>query len=146
MRYLPLIAITEIFALYIVPLLGAGPVWNNYEELVMKPCKEYWWTNLLYVNNIVPSNGSFDDKCMPWAWFIPCMVQVSMILPPLLFLVTKAVERSYGTMRLMFATITLSCWTLVFVLTYTMDLGSIPITILPTNGDDDPNKLFYLDF
>lgn len=73
-RYLPLIFLTLLFALFIVPLLGAGPVWSTYNEKVMAPCQSYWWTNLLLINNIVPANGTFDDKCMPWAWFIPCMV------------------------------------------------------------------------
>jgi hypothetical protein len=30
LRYLPLIFATLIFALFIVPFLGSGPVWNHY--------------------------------------------------------------------------------------------------------------------
>jgi hypothetical protein len=101
---------------------------------------------LLLINNIVPVNGSFDDKCMPWAWFIPCMVQVSLILPPLLYCYSKLVKISFNYTRLMFAAITVSVWGYVYASAYIMDLGSLPITILPTNGDDDPNKLFYIDF
>lgn len=73
-RYLPLVIATLLFALFLVPMLGAGPIWSNYEQSVMLPCQNYWWTNVLLVNNIVPMNASFDQKCMPWAWFIPCLV------------------------------------------------------------------------
>jgi hypothetical protein len=129
-------------------MLGAGPVWNNYQEKVMLPCKNYWWTNVLYINNIVPANGSFDEKCMPWAWFIPCMVQLSLILPPLLWCYTQAKQKGFGYVRAMFAAITVTIWTTIFIVTYKLNLpGALPITILPVNpGQNDPNKLFYIDF
>lgn len=148
-RYFPLILMTELFAMFVIPLLGSGPIWDKYSEQIMKPCETYWWTNLLYVNNIVPAR-SFDDKCMPWAWFIPCMVQISLFLPPLLFAAIKTQEKNFKLMRLLFASITLASWTMIATLTWYYDVGSIPITIYPAAGksgyDADPNKLFYLDF
>jgi len=41
-------------------MIGGGPIWENYSEKVMKPCKEFWWTNVLFINNIVPTGDSFD--------------------------------------------------------------------------------------
>lgn len=62
-------------------------------------------------------------------------------------MVTKLQQRSFNYTRLLFATITFTSWALVFTTTYLMDVGSLPITILPKNGDaEDPNKLFYIDF
>jgi hypothetical protein len=87
-RYLPLVFITLLWSVFITPALGAGPVWELYNEKAMKGCESYWWTNLLFINNIVPQS-SFDDKCMPWTWFIPCLLQVSLILPILLFAFTR---------------------------------------------------------
>jgi peptidoglycan/LPS O-acetylase OafA/YrhL len=74
-RFLPLVVVTLLVALFIVPLIGSGPVWESYEQAI-EPCRTAWWTNLLFVNNILPdpTNGSYDDKCMPWAWFIPVIV------------------------------------------------------------------------
>ena len=46
----------------------------------------------------------------------------------------------------MFASITVSMWALVYTVTYEANVGALPITILPTNSADDPNKLFYIDF
>jgi hypothetical protein len=74
------------------------------------------------------------------------MVQVSLILPPLLYLITKLQKRSFGYTRLLFVAITVTSWVVVYYSTYVMNLGSLPITILPKNGDDDPNKVFYIDF
>lgn len=50
----------------------------------------YWWTNLLWVNNLYPR--AMDDKCLPWTWFIPCYVQLTLILPIFLFLAHKFKE------------------------------------------------------
>ena len=34
--------------------LAEGPLWySQYED---KICKEYWWTNLLYINNFHPKD------------------------------------------------------------------------------------------
>lgn len=52
----------------------------------------YWWTNLIWINNLYPVN--FDDKCLPWTWFIPCYVQLSLLLPIFLYLAHKL--REYG--------------------------------------------------
>lgn len=78
-RYMPLNIIAMLFVLHGLPYLGSGPVWNYYDKLVA-PCQTYWWTNVLWVNNVYPRE--FDDKCLPWTWFVPTYVQLSMILPP----------------------------------------------------------------
>ena len=90
-RYLPLVFVTLLMAMFFIPLLGSGPIWPEYEEKIMKGCQKYWWTNLLFVNNIVPANQTFDDKCMPWTWFLPVIVQLSLILPLVLALYLKTI-------------------------------------------------------
>lgn len=80
---MPLNIVLMLFAMYLMPKIGYGPIWKTYEE-VMAPCSDYWWTNVLFVNNFYPS--SFDDKCLPWNWFLPVYIQLSLILPLLLAL------------------------------------------------------------
>ncbi len=46
----------------------------------------------------------------------------------------------------MFACITVTMWAIVYTVTYKLNVGALPITILPTNSADDPNKLFYIDW
>jgi hypothetical protein len=145
-RFFPLVFATLLFAMTIVPAIGGGPTWQTYKEQVMKGCDKYWWTNLLFINNIVPTS-SFEDKCMPWSWFLPCLLQVSLILPPLLFVYSKLVQKSFVLSRIMFGIIILLCWVLIFTATYDLNVGSVPITILPVNDPEtDVNKLFYIDF
>jgi len=69
--------------LFVLPLLASGPIWSNYKTLV-GPCSSMWWTNVLWLNNLYPR--AFDDKCLPWTWFIPCYIQLSLLLPPVLAL------------------------------------------------------------
>ena len=33
--------------------LGDGPLWPTIEEGMEPNCKTSWWTNLLYINNLV---------------------------------------------------------------------------------------------
>ena len=51
-----------------------GPGSNFYQS-----CERYWWTNLLYINNIVPSNHI--NICMPWTWYLANDMQFFIIAP-----------------------------------------------------------------
>ena len=82
-RYMPLNALALLFVLFVLPFLASGPIWSNYKTLV-GPCSSMWWTNVLWLNNLYPR--AFDDKCLPWTWFIPCYIQLSLLLPPVLAL------------------------------------------------------------
>jgi len=34
---------------------------------------------LVFINNFYPAN--YDDKCLPWTWFVACYFQLSVALP-----------------------------------------------------------------
>jgi hypothetical protein len=87
-RYWLLVAVNLLVALYVIPVFGSGPIWENYAKLTSS-CEQYWWTNLVYVNNFVPSGGDFEDKCLPWTWFLPVTVQLSLIVPIYVYLYKK---------------------------------------------------------
>jgi len=86
-RFIPVLAGALIFAMCVIPLLGAGPFWVKYDA-IMDPCKTYWWTVLTFTNNIIPTE-SYDAKCFPFAWFVPCLVQLSLVTPLILAIYTK---------------------------------------------------------
>jgi len=46
---------------------GSGPFWWQM-ELLVKKCKSNWWTNILYINNFVPT--VYDQQCLPWTWYL----------------------------------------------------------------------------
>jgi len=80
-RYMPLNITAMLVAVHGLPYLGSGPIWNYFAELV-KPCSSLWWTNMFWLNNLHPAE--YNDKCLPWTWFVPTYVQLSLLLPPIL--------------------------------------------------------------
>ncbi len=101
---------------------------------------------MLFINNIVPISGSFDEKCMPFAWFIPALIQVSLILPLVLWILKQLAARNWAYVKVFCVMITLTCWAMVYTITYRYNIGSSPISILPVTDSSDPNKLFYISF
>lgn len=41
-----------LFYANLTPFLGEGPLWYGIQKKT--PCHDYWWTNLLYINNFYP--------------------------------------------------------------------------------------------
>lgn len=41
-----------LFYANLTPFLGEGPLWYGIQK--QTPCHDYWWTNLLYINNFYP--------------------------------------------------------------------------------------------
>jgi hypothetical protein len=48
-----------LFAMFIVPIIGAGPIWSTYAT-VMEQRNSYSWTVLLQINNFYSAN--YDEK------------------------------------------------------------------------------------
>jgi peptidoglycan/LPS O-acetylase OafA/YrhL len=70
-RYMPLNVMVMLFLIFIMPSIGNGPIWDKF-DVMMNGCNSNWWANVLWMSNFYPVN--FDDKCMPWTWFVPCYV------------------------------------------------------------------------
>ena len=147
LRFWPMVFVTFLFAYNFIPMFGDGPVWSFYDTKVMAGCNKYWWTNFVYVNNIIPTGASYDDKCMPWTWFIPALVQVSLLLPFIMLCYSKLMALGLNYVRFFFATLFIAMWTFTYWVTYTRDVGSVPITIVPNKaGTNDENEVFRIDF
>lgn len=56
-----------------------GPLWNG-RGLDADNCKANWWTNLLYINNLV----ELDNMCMSWTWYLANDFQFYLFSPLLL--------------------------------------------------------------
>ena len=44
-----------LFVNFFIPHFGTGPAWPFIDYKYSKTCNEYWWANLLFINNFVPT-------------------------------------------------------------------------------------------
>lgn len=42
--------------------MDTGPMWNVFMNAADKPCQEYWWSALLYVQNYVNPNEMVSES------------------------------------------------------------------------------------
>ncbi|XP_054712749.1 O-acyltransferase like protein-like [Uloborus diversus] len=57
-----------VSAVFLVQYIGSGPVWKEtVVDQLTERCKAKWWSNLLYINNFIPS----AEMCLQWTWYIP---------------------------------------------------------------------------
>ncbi|KAL5011558.1 hypothetical protein ScPMuIL_010109 [Solemya velum] len=54
---------------------GSGPFWP--ETGIDPNCRDYWWTNLLYINNFF----DMTKMCMGWSWYLSNDMQFYVISP-----------------------------------------------------------------
>ena len=75
-------------AIKVIPKLGSGPVYN-WRLLSYDTCQQYWWTNILYINNIVPVLS-----CLGHTWYMALDMQFFIVSP--LFVVLLYKNRRIG--------------------------------------------------
>ena len=62
--------------------LGNGPMWRarfGEDSVLQKGCQKYWWTNLLYINNLYP--WKLTDGCLQWSWYLSNDMQFFVLAP-----------------------------------------------------------------
>lgn len=52
-RMLPAYCAMMAVTAHIVPHLGDGPLWPQKTWDEAEKCKNYWWTNLLFISNLI---------------------------------------------------------------------------------------------
>eukprot|EP00026_Physarum_polycephalum_P004720 Phypoly_transcript_04743.p1 GENE.Phypoly_transcript_04743~~Phypoly_transcript_04743.p1 ORF type:complete len:617 (+),score=51.21 Phypoly_transcript_04743:168-2018(+) len=66
----------------VIPALGRGPIWFMYKGSSVPACDKYWWTNMLYINNLHP--WTYGDGCFGWSWYLANDMQFFCIVPVIL--------------------------------------------------------------
>ncbi|KJE89704.1 hypothetical protein CAOG_01136 [Capsaspora owczarzaki ATCC 30864] len=85
LRITPTYMFALFFYWYIGPLFGDGPNWFRVQS--NHACEQYWWANLLFVNDFVPN--SLYDECMGWSWYLANDMQFYAISPIFLLLLYR---------------------------------------------------------
>jgi len=83
LRILPMYIFMMIIYNWFARRVGSGPLWFETDAMT-ENCDEYWWSNLLFINNFVPNgkgNGCFGigwylANDMQFFWFSPIIIMV----------------------------------------------------------------------
>eukprot|EP00794_Sanderia_malayensis_P019239 gene19239-21167_t len=88
LRLTPSYMYVILFYIFIFPYCGEGPLWFEQSQGIgIKHCKDYWWTNLLYINNFYPN--TMGDECIGWSWYLANDMQFYVISPIILIVMYK---------------------------------------------------------
>ncbi|GFR06706.1 NRF domain-containing protein [Trichonephila clavata] len=69
----------------VLPLVGSGPVWTDIFDKAADNTRKWWWTYVLMFNNFL----AVKDQTFLYLWFIPCLMQISIIGAFLVWLMGK---------------------------------------------------------
>ncbi|XP_054723549.1 nose resistant to fluoxetine protein 6-like [Uloborus diversus] len=58
-----------------MPLIDSGPIWKSTIEPPLKVCREFWWGNILYINNW----WNTDEFCLLHSWYLAALMQFHMV-------------------------------------------------------------------
>ena len=88
-RIMPLYLCCLGFWMFLAPHLGSGPFWYQWEHF-LEPCRQLWWTNLLFVNNFLPLGAPTEANCFYHSWYLAVDVQLFCLFAPWLVLVYQS--------------------------------------------------------
>ncbi|KAL1440574.1 hypothetical protein MTO96_001130 [Rhipicephalus appendiculatus] len=57
--------------LFLMPVLGDGPFWNDIMGTEIRLCEKSWWSNILLINNFWDSK----EMCLVATWYLACNFQ-----------------------------------------------------------------------
>ena len=80
MRILPLYTFCLLLWWKIGIMLGNGPIWYHWEDFIVK-CNSSWWTNLLFVNNLIPYMNPDTGECIYISWYLAIDMQCFFVSP-----------------------------------------------------------------
>ncbi|XP_071840530.1 O-acyltransferase like protein-like [Apostichopus japonicus] len=75
--------------------IGTGSDMEEYYAADSAFCTDYWWTNLLYINNLVPYNWVLGG-CMGWSWYLANDMQFYVISPLFILLLFHRKSKNLG--------------------------------------------------
>ena len=108
LRLTPVYAFVLFFTWFLSMHLANGPRYNSQWEggYAWQLCDKYWWTNLLYINNLHP--WKFGEECIGWTWYLANDMQFYVISPliiiPMYFLLPVGVAIAAALLLVSFIT------------------------------------------
>ncbi|XP_022243866.1 nose resistant to fluoxetine protein 6-like isoform X1 [Limulus polyphemus] len=70
---------------FLLPLLGSGPLWHVVINQMVDNCRHSWWKNLLYINNF----WNMDDICIRQSWYQSAAIQYHVVFVVILLMLFR---------------------------------------------------------
>ncbi|XP_067139818.1 nose resistant to fluoxetine protein 6-like [Centruroides vittatus] len=119
-RLIPVL-LAVICSLLLLPIVGSGPVWEEFVGSRVEKCQENWWATLLFINNWI----SYDNMCLQVSWYTSVDVQLHIL--SLIILIPFFKKRKIGIAIGVFLIIACSLTIVIYMVLTDM----FPSTILP---------------
>ncbi|XP_033118096.1 nose resistant to fluoxetine protein 6-like [Anneissia japonica] len=92
LRLTPVYMLVIFIFTTLTPYFATGPFYSYLFDPNPAPgvetqityCQDYWWTNLLYINNLYPSE--LMRECLAWGWYLANDMQFFIISPFIIYL------------------------------------------------------------
>ncbi|KAI8045287.1 nose resistant to fluoxetine protein 6 [Drosophila gunungcola] len=84
LRLTPILAVSILVYLKLLPLMGDGPLFGNWNFDSYDSCNDNWYWTLLYIQNYAA-----DQQCLLHAWYLAIDMQLYILAPALLIIVYK---------------------------------------------------------
>lgn len=78
LRLTPTYAFVLFFSWFVASYTVPGPIFSLTNPF-FDACSKYWWTNLIYINNLYP--WKLQEGCMAWGWYLANDMQFYIIAP-----------------------------------------------------------------
>ncbi|OMJ72862.1 hypothetical protein SteCoe_28602 [Stentor coeruleus] len=87
LRITPVYMFVLFFFWAFIKYFGNGPMWVDVEKYLNPDCNDYWYSNLIYMNNFIP-DGKVNG-CLGVSWYLANDMQFFWISPIILILYIK---------------------------------------------------------
>ncbi|XP_039271604.2 nose resistant to fluoxetine protein 6-like [Styela clava] len=95
LRLTPSMAAVMLFTVSVYSQIGFGLFYQPImQDSFSKPCQKYWWTNLLYIDNMYPPD--LNDMCIGWVWYLANDMQFYILSPIYLLLFYRYPKAGIG--------------------------------------------------
>lgn len=148
LRLTPLYGAVLLIYYYILPAITRGPFVDFVTSTTSdyQVCSKYWWTNILYLNNILPASEQFGANptegglgCMGWSWYLANDFQFHLLMVPLALVLYR--HRGLGLGLLVFLAV--ACTTVTGVLIHHYNIQQCSFILQPPKHEGDSQTIIY---
>ncbi|CAM9306129.1 unnamed protein product [Chrysoparadoxa australica] len=80
LRIFPMYMFCMLFWWKVAPYMGEGPFWYRWEYFIGL-CDQIWWSNVLFINNLVPWGRGETMECFYHTWYLANDMQFYIVSP-----------------------------------------------------------------